>query len=432
MNIATRAVITVTALAGTVFVPAIGSAATRPAPEINPVVEWNEIANNALVAVAAQPPHVASLHLAMVQGAVFDAVNAIDGGYAPYLEGLTADPTASPEAAVAAAAFGVLVTVLPDQAAELELEYDAALGAIDDGNAKDAGVALGDAAAAAMLAARADDGRGGDPMLHAGTAAGEWRPTPPTDAEEGASWVGNVTPFVVADVSELRLRPPLDLASPEYAADLNEVAAVGSLTSSTRTADQTEAAIFWQAHGVAMHNALFRQLATSEGLDVADSARLLAMTNMALADAAIGCWENKYHWNFWRPITAIRSAADDGNPDTEPDPEWLPLFDPSTQVENGIELITPGFPEYPSGHGCVTSAAMYTLREFFGTDEMHASYTSPLTRTTREFPTFSAVLDEVIDARVWAGIHFRDADVQGAALGAEVGAAAVERFQPAG
>jgi len=269
-------------------------------------------------------------------------------------------------------------------------------------------------------------------MLQTGTAAGNWRPAPPEDAEEGASWVGNVTPFVVADVSELRLRPPLDVTSPEYAADFNEVRELGSLTSTTRTADQTEAALFWQGHGVAMHNAVVRHLATTADLDVADTARLLAMTNLALADAGIGCWENKYHWNFWRPITAIRLAADDGNPDTEPDPEWLPLFDPSTPVEAGDPLSTPGFPEYPSGHGCVTSAVVHTLQAFFGTDEMPVAYSSPRTATTREFATLSAMLDEVIDARVWAGIHFRDADVQGAAIGETVAAAVVERFQPVG
>jgi hypothetical protein len=168
-------------------------------------------------------------------------------------------------------------------------------------------------------------------------------------------------------------------------------------------------------------------------MDVADTARLLAMTNLAAADATIGCWNDKYHWNFWRPITAIREAADDGNPATEPDDGWLPLFDPSTPVEAGAPLVTPGFPDHPAGHGCFSGTYTRTLQNFFGTDEIEVTFASPRTGTSRTFDRLSAVLAEIIDARVWAGIHFRNAGEQGAGLGAEIADyLAAHLFQPAG
>ena len=218
----------------------------------------------------------------------------------------------------------------------------------------------------------------------------------------------------------LRTDGPNPLTSAEYAEDLHEVKDLGSLTSITRTPDQTDAAIFWQDHAHALFNRIFRDLAISRNLNVVDSARLFAMENLAAADASIGCWNDKYYWQFWRPITAMREADTDGNPATHAEPTWLPLFDPSTPVCHPPPLVTPPFPDHPSGHACNTGAFVHTLQIFFGTDKIAVSAFSNKSCSTRSFERFSDILAEVIDARVWAGIHFRTADTQGAVLGKKV------------
>jgi PAP2 superfamily len=193
------------------------------------------------------------------------------------------------------------------------------------------------------------------------------------------------------------------------------------LHSTTRTPDETDAAIFWQEHAFSLYNRAFRTLAAEHHLSLADSARMLAMTNLAAADAAIGCWHEKYRWGFWRPITAIREADTDGNPATGADSGWLPLFDPSTTVAPGAPaLITPPFPDNPSGHLCATGAIVRTLQHFFGRDRVPSTLTSTESGTTRHFARLSDILREVMNARVWAGIHFRTADIEGAQLGTMV------------
>ena len=198
---------------------------------------------------------------------------------------------------------------------------------------------------------------------------------------------------------------------------------LGSLNSTTRTADQTAAAIFWQDNGIAIWNRVYRSLAMTRELDVADSARLFAMTNLAGADASIGCWNDKAFHSFWRPITAIRLAADDGNRATEADTSWVPLFDPTVAV-SGPPLINPGFPDHPSGHTCISGAIVNTLQSFFGTDKVPFTAVSnkcaPAPCANRSFDRLSLALKEIIDARVWGGIHFRTADTQGAVLGKRV------------
>jgi hypothetical protein len=229
-----------------------------------------------------------------------------------------------------------------------------------------------------------------------------------------------VRPFVVPDAAALRSAGPHALTSRAYAKDFNEIKTVGALYSTTRTADQTDAAIFWQDHVFALWNRIFRTLTAQQHLDMVDSARLFATTNLAAADAAIGCWNEKYHWFSWRPITAIRGAAGDGNPATTADPAWTPLFDPSTPVATPPALVTPPFPEHPSGHNCAAGAIVRALQYFFGTDKIAFSATSTKSGTTRNFHRFSDALEETINARVWAGIHFRTADIQGADLGRKV------------
>ena len=198
--------------------------------------------------------------------------------------------------------------------------------------------------------------------------------------------------------------------STRYAEDFDEVKRVGSATSTIRTADQTDAARFWQTNGPGLFNGVMNTLAADpqRGLSTADRARLFAMANLAMADGAIACWEDKYHWRFWRPVTAIREAANDGNPTTDPDPDWTPL------------IATPPFPDHPSAHGCMSGALVHTLQNFFGTDKVAFSAFSANSRTTRSFDRLSAAIKEIIDARVWGGIHFRTADMQGAVLGKKV------------
>jgi hypothetical protein len=394
----------------------------------NAVTDWNLIASNAIVVTAGQPPPVSALSFAMVQGAVYDAVNAIDRGHQPYLVQPPSNPTDSKEAATAAAAYRVLVGfadlagLFPSQQPTLQPQYDAYIAGLPDNppGSRANGVAIGEATARAMLTARLNDGRFGPSPTPYPVAPGVWRPTPPNFAHDPAPWVGNVRPFLVPSVEMLRTDGPNPLTSAEYAEDFNEIKEIGSLTSTTRTADETDAAIFWQDHAHALFNRIFRALAASQGLNIVDSARLFAMENLAGADASIGCWNDKYYWQFWRPITAIREADTDGNPHTVADPTWLPLFDPTTPVCNPPALFTPPFPDHPSGHASNTGAFVHTLRNFFRTDKIAFSAFSNKSCTTRSFCRFSDMLDEVIDARVWAGIHFRTADVQGAVLGQKV------------
>src|SRR5947199_5831419 len=392
------------------------------------VTDWNAIASTAIVTNAGQPPPVSALSFAMVQGAVYDAVNAIDRGYQPYLVQPSANPTDSKEAAAAAAAFRVLVGfpdlpgLFPAQLPTWQPVYDAYIAGLPDNppGSRANGVAIGEATARTMLINRQNDGRFGPSPTPYPVAPGIWRPTRPNFANDPAPWVGNVRPFLVPSAEMLRTDGTNALTSAAYTEDFNEVKELGSLYSTTRTPDQTDAAIFWQDHAHALFNRIFRTLATSQGLDIVNSARLFAMENLAAADAAIGCWNDKYYWQFWRPITAIREADTDGNSDTEADPMWLPLFDPTTPVCNPPLLFTPPFSDHPSGHACATSAFVHTLKNFFGTDKIAVSAFSNKSCTTRSFDRFSDVLKEVIDARVYAGIHFRTADTQGAVLGKKV------------
>jgi PAP2 superfamily len=384
------------------------------------VTDWNAIASNSIVTVAGQPPAVSALSFAIVQGAVYDAVNAIDGGYRPYLVLPAANPWDSKDAAAAAAAFKVLAWLFPGQLVTLQPAYDGYVAALPDqpAGSKAAGVAIGEAAAAAMITARTNDGRGGGPGTLVGTTPGVWRPTIPFFAQDPAPWVGEVRPFLLPDAEMVRSDGPNALSSAAYAEDFNEVKSVGSRTSTTRTADQTEAAIWWQGNG-GFWNGVTRGLAAEHGLDIVQNARLFAMEDLAAADGFIGCYKDKYFWTFWRPVTAIREAAGDGNPATEADPNWTPLFDPATP-QFGPPLSTPPFPDHPSAHSCASSAIVHTMQEFFGTDKISFSSFSPRTRTTRSFERLSDALKEVIDARVWGGIHFRTADVQGSVLGKKV------------
>jgi hypothetical protein len=236
-------------------------------------------------------------------------------------------------------------------------------------------------------------------------------------------WVGDAKPFLIEDPSRYRSKGPYSLTSKAYARDFNEVKELGALNSTTRTADQTAAAVFWQFAPIALWNPLARGLAGRYDLDTAAQARLYAVVNLSAADGAIACWEDKYYRNFWRPRAAIREADTDGNPDTVADPAWEPLFSAATQTTP--PLGTPPFPEHPSGHGCVSGAVLHAMADFFGTDKVEFDVVGGRSLNgapipPRHFERFSDALQEIVDARVWGGIHFRTADEQGAVIGKKV------------
>ena len=417
---ATVTALALIAVAG--LVPATSVAAAEPD---NMVLVWNEHALNAIgnAPTAAtpglgQPPPLAPIHLAMVHGAVYDAVNAIDGRYEPYLDGLPgASASASRAAAVATAAHGVLVGLVnPTTHAQVKASLDsklaASLGQITNNQRKADGIAIGAAAASGMLAERTGDGRFGTTSFVVGDEIGEWVPVPPTSNNVFA-WIKDVEPFTLTDQDQFRTDGPFDLGSPEYAAEFNEVKALGAKTGSSRTAAQTLLAHFVSSNPVPMLNRGLRDIADHRDLSTADQARLFARTTMSAADALIGCWDDKYRWHFWRPYTAIRNASLDGNSATTQQDDWESLFSP------------PGYPEHPSGYNCFTGATMHAAKAFFKRDEISFELTSPgtnppTTTATRSYTRFTDVVQDAIDGRICMGIHFRTPDVQGAELGQNV------------
>lgn len=362
------------------------------------VTEWNLNASNAIFVGAAQPPNVSTLHLAMVQGAVYDAVNAIGGGREGYLlNARIAQPFDSKPAAAATAAYTVLSHLVPAQQAVLDAQYAASLAAIPDGSSKARGVRVGEAAAAAMIAARTDDGRFGAFRFAVGSGPGVWKPVLPAFGNDPNAWVKDVRPFLIERASQFRSGGPDKLTSRAYARDFAEVKSDGSLTSTTRTADQTHAARYWNENPPATWSRVIRSLSATQDLSIDENARLYAELYMSAADAFIAVWDEKAHSSFWRPITAIREAGTDGNAATEQDAGWLPL------------LATPPYPEHPSGHLGLSGAFVYTLRDFFGTDRIGWTDTNGA-GLTRSFTSLSGALDEIVGARIWSGIHFRNAD----------------------
>jgi vanadium-dependent haloperoxidase-like protein len=412
-----------------VVVVAFGVAGPARAHRAETVRDWNLHAVAALTNApptaaipgvppgAGQTPPVAQLHLAMVQGAVYDAVNAIDGGHEPYLAGLPAAPsTASQAAAVATAAHHVLVGLggglVPPLPAEaivwLDTAYATSLAGIADGQPKLDGIAAGEAAAEAMLEERADDGRYVPFAFNTGTLPGQWRPTAEPPVSDPFAWVARVEPFLLESTSQLRTKGPHALKSDAYTKEYNEVKELGSLEGSSRTPEQTALADFYTVSPVELWNRTFRAIAVEKGLRLAEEARLFAMLNTAGADGLISCWDDKWYWSFWRPLTAIRLGDDDGNPKTVGDPEWT------------SKIPTPPYPDHPSGYNCVTSSYMETARDFFGTDKIALSVhrtTDPATDVTRNYERFSDTVKDTIDARVYQGLHFRAADVQAAGIG---------------
>jgi hypothetical protein len=383
------------------------AAQARPPAGPNAVITWDIHAQTAIFEVARQSPTTAARSFAIVQGAVYDAVNAIAGTpYEPYLIAPRSRPGDSTPAAVATAAYRVLLWMFPDQADSLRAQYDESLAAIPDGRSKRGGIAVGEATAAAMIDARSDDGAFSDATWPVGTAPGQYRLTPPDFLQVGA-WFATLEPFVLRDPGAYRTPGPPALTSAAYARDLNEVKVLGSATSTVRTPEQTEAAIWWDDPRL-VEWAIRRQLATTHRLNTLQTARMFAMVDIAAADTLIACYQEKKFWSFWRPVTAIPLADTDGNPATDADPAWTPL------------RVTAPSAEYPSGHACFTSAITTGLRTFFGRDNLSFSASSADSGTTRRYDSLAAAMAELVEARVWAGVHYGFAAEDGKRLGAVV------------
>jgi hypothetical protein len=368
--------------------------------------------------------------MAMVQGAVFDAVNMIDRGYEAYLDDLPrASRHASKPAAASTAAHHVLVGLgiapvpaLPAAViTRLDALYAESLAAIPDGPSKTAGINAGAAAASAMLAERTGDGRYTAFSFTEGTGIGEWRPT--SGVNDPFAWVAKVDPFLLRRASQVRTDGPLDIDSRAYAREYEEVKDYGSdgvLNPTLRTPEQTATAMFFTAHPIELYNRAFRTVAADQDLSIIEQARFFASVNLAGADAVIGCWDDKEFWGFWRPITAIQQGEFDDNPRTVGDPDWLSL------------VPSPPYPDHPSGYNCGTGSFMHAAKNFFGKDRMDfelvrlATATTP--QVTRSYKRFTDVIKDTIDARIWLGIHFRTPDVQAAELGEEVADYLDDRF----
>jgi hypothetical protein len=385
------------------------------------VLDWNVIAVNTAVANG-QNPFAQARSAAIVQLAVFEAVNAITGDYRPYLGSIAAPHGASADAAAIQAAYRVLSTYFPASASTLLAARANSLALMPDGQAKSDGVATGDAAALAMIALRANDGSSPAQFKIPGPAVpGEYQATPSCPIVNGIA-VGtlfqwqNVTPFGIPGVSEFLIDPPPALDSNQYAKTYNEVKAVGSASanSTERPPDRANVVLYYAATSpTQVFNQAAREVVAEEGRrSLSENARAFALINMAINDGAVTTFFNKYHYNFWRPETAIHAGDTDGNRKTDPDPNWVPF------------IPAPCFPSYPSAHGTLSGAAAEVLRRLYGEAGHAITLSNPAVPTiVLHYGSFKQITDDISDARVYGGIHFRTDQVAGERLGDAIGKA---------
>jgi hypothetical protein len=407
----------VAALLATALLAISGPAA---AAERNPVTEWVSIVQPAIHSPAEpRPPVSAELIHTIVHLAVYDAVVAIEGGYEPYHASITAPPGADVGAAVATAAYRTARgRVAPSQVAYLDERYREYMGGIPDGPAKTAGVQVGETAAAGLLSRRADD-RFADTVAYRCSAdplpIGEFEPNGGCGTEPVDAKTAQVKPFTFDRPDQFRPDGPEPLSSEQAAADFNEVKEYGRKDSTLRSPEQTDIVYFWSEHGYVHWNRNLSSLVTARGLGVRDTARLFAMAHTAAADAAIAGMEAKYHYRTWRPRTAIPRAADDGNPKTEADPTWVPL-------------LSVNHPEYPSAHAFFSTAFSDAVAAFFGTDQLEWTLETDktavpaLVQTRRTYRGNAALMADIENARIWAGLHYRNSMNEGRVLGARIAA----------
>jgi hypothetical protein len=385
------------------------------------VLDWNGLAAQLIVGPggANKVPPLGLVDLAIVHTAIYDAVNAVEGfPFAPYGVQPAVTTPASAEAAAARAGRDVLLALYPSRSADIEALYASSLAAVLDGPAEANGIDVGQQAAAGILALRANDGRNaGTPIVEPPEAPGVWIRTPPGFLAPQAPWAGSINPWTLNSSDQFRPEPPPELDSETWVRDYNEVKALGPGTDSTRTAEQTNIGRFWADQPMLQWNRAWRGISIGAGLSVQDNARLFAMLSTASSDSLIACWETKYHYMFWRPVTAIRAGG--GNPVLTDDPSWLGL------------VPTPNHPEYPAAHGCFSGASVETLSYFFRTDDFTFTITSNfagVTTPVRTYYSFSQALQEVLDARIYGGMHYRNSNHKGAIVGKQVSHFATRRF----
>ena len=373
------------------------------------IMDWNAKAD--AIAVEKQLPNAPNARgQAMLHIAMFEALNAIDRRYAPYKLNLTADRTASREAAAAAAAYDVLLALHPDKKADLDAALAGSLAGIAENEAKSKGIELGKQAAAGIMALRANDGSNTPEDYRPATTAGVYVPTT-IPIESTAS---KIKPFAMGSASQFRAAPPPALTSETWTRDLNEIREIGGSASTKRTAEQTTIARFWFFTGPRTYNTIVRQIAANRKMDLVDCARLYALTSIAGADAFIAVFEAKYTYNFWRPVTAIRNADLTSNPATPREASWQPLG------------VTPMHPEYPCAHCIVASAASTVLQHVVGNEIAEVTLTSPTAAgVTRKWTRLQDYSDEVSSARIYAGFHYRFSTEAGKEMGKKIGDLAV-------
>jgi hypothetical protein len=423
-----RIVAAAVALAASLLTAPASARAEEPAATPATVaLDWN---NNAVAAVLAakvvEPIGTAPrplyqteglLYMSYVQAAVYDAATKIGHRYAPYHHFTAKAGNASIEAAVIAAAYNTLVFYLGDPTGSLAAEYAASIAALPDDRTTARGIAVGQAAAADIEALRANDGRNAPSSTNFGAGPlqpGLWVWAPPPSLQIAQTpWMAVMQPFMLTSPSQFRAPPPPALSSALYAKDLNETEAYGSATSAVRTPAQTAIAYFWNVSASKQVNLTLQNVATQHQLDLIDTVRLLAMGNLVSTDAGMACFDSKYTYLLWRPITAIRHADLDGNPATTADPSWTPL------------VTTPNHPEYPSQHGCVTGALAQVLAQVLGTSSINvtvpgAQGVDAKLTTSQTFATVQDLDSQLVNARVWIGFHFRNSVIAGENLGIAV------------
>jgi hypothetical protein len=375
------------------------------------VLDWNAVM---ATTVGTQNPFAQARIAAIVQLAVFEAVNACSNRYRPYLGTITAPPGASEEAAAVAAAHGVLEHFVPANAAALDAARSESLAAIDGSQAAIAsGVAVGEAAAAALIAHRLADGSTPpETFLPNPAAPGVWQPTPPAFAPGILLHWQNVTPFGIQRSDQFRSEPPPHLASRRYTRDYDEVMIVGSASSAVRPQHRTDVARYFAVvSAMDAWNSAARQVVATRHRSIAEAARFFALLNMAISDGLVSSMETKYFYQFWRPVTAIVNGAEDGNPRTDADPSWLPL------------VTTPAFPSYPSAHASASYAAREVSERFLGSHQIRFELShAGVPGVVLAYESFRDLTDDIDDARVFGGIHFRFDQEAGAIQGRKVGA----------
>lgn len=401
-----------------VTLPGISFAQPTTADNPDAVILWNDIAQREAIQVARQFQAQSEIYISYAQAAVYDAVVAIDGGYESYKLDLGHHPTAAVDAAVAAAAHDVLVHYFPARQAVLDADYADSLAGIPEGAAKQEGISVGQQAAAGIIAVRQGDGLEADiGFTMPPPGAGVWQL--PAGVTPQTPWVSKLRPFMLKAPDQFRPGPPPNLRSNEWAVEFNETKNMGGSDSLYRTAEQTDVARFWSTNAIVQYNTAFKQVILDRGLSELQAARLYAMGNMVGADALIACFDAKYRYLFWRPQFAVPQADSDGNPDTIGDPTWKPL------------LATPNHPEYPAAHGCFTSAEAEVFAAFLDTNHINVDLTSTvpnLLHPTRHYEHVKDLVQEIKDARVWGGLHYRESVVKGVNVGRKVAQWTLARY----